>query len=665
MSQNRFSERLGVFDAWKSEISKTLQEFSQWLETQDRSDGEADLRIFETLEALRDDRLTLAFMAEFSRGKTELINAIFFANYGRRLLPSEAGRTTMCPTELLYDRKRDESYLRLLPIESRSEERSIAEMKKDPAEWVNLPLETDSADQMADTLREVIKTKIVPVDKARELGLYDESQDPHFQKTGEVPEQVEIPMWRHALISFPHPLLQQGLVILDTPGLNALGTEPELTMSLLPSAQAILFVLAADTGVTRSDLDMWKNHAHVLEEKAGKHLVVALNKIDTLWDDLKDEATVDAGINNQCRKVSELLHVDTDRVFPLSAQKALVGKVREDAELLVRSRLPELEDFLSEQVLDRKMEVVRDHIEQQIGAMLESNQALLRGRLEQTAKELNNLNALRGKNAEVISHLMRKSREEQSSYLRNVESFQSSKRVLQSQAKAMQDVLSLDSFDQLISKTRKEMTGSWTTHDLKRGMTTFFEGASGIMEQVSGHAEQTRRLIRATYRKFHEEHGLPEIKPEVFSVDGYLLQLRHLVDEADAFRNSPVTAMTEQSFVIKKFFISLVAEARNCFFKANQEADTWIKSVMNPLVDQIKDHKRIMEKRLDTLRRINESRDTLETKISELETLHGNLARDYETVTRLHDTIRQPLPGSANASHPSENKEDLPISKAG
>ena len=71
---------------------------------------------------------------------------------------------------------------------------------------------------------------------------------------------VDIPCWRHAVINFPHPLLQQGLVILDTPGLNAIGTEPELTLNLLPNAHAVLFILAADAGVTKTDLDVWNQH---------------------------------------------------------------------------------------------------------------------------------------------------------------------------------------------------------------------------------------------------------------------------------------------------------------------------------------------------------------------------------------------------------------------
>ena len=71
---------------------------------------------------------------------------------------------------------------------------------------------------------------------------------------------IDIPCWRHAVINFPHPLLQQGLVILDTPGLNAIGAEPELTVNLIPQAHAVVFILAADTGVTKSDIEVWRNH---------------------------------------------------------------------------------------------------------------------------------------------------------------------------------------------------------------------------------------------------------------------------------------------------------------------------------------------------------------------------------------------------------------------
>ena len=112
-SKNRFKRRMELYDRWRNALAQTIEDYQAWLDDQKLGSTEMDLRMFEVLEALRKDRLTVAFVAEFSRGKTELINSIFFADYQRRLLPSEAGRTTMCPTELFWDRDADQAYIRL------------------------------------------------------------------------------------------------------------------------------------------------------------------------------------------------------------------------------------------------------------------------------------------------------------------------------------------------------------------------------------------------------------------------------------------------------------------------------------------------------------------------------------------------------------------------
>ncbi|MGD2076284.1 MAG: dynamin family protein, partial [Gammaproteobacteria bacterium] len=561
-------------------------------------------------------------------------------------LPSEVGRTTMCPTELFYDRTADETYIRLLPIETRLEDRSIADFKHDPIHWSHVSLDSTDPSQVAQALHEVIKTKQVPAQRAAELGLYDQTNDPYFRAHGKAPSQVEIPYWRHALISFPHDLLKQGLVVLDTPGLNAVGNEPELTLSMLPAAQAVLFVLGADTGVTRSDMEMWERHVRGMRDRSNKNLIVVMNKIDALWDELKEPEAIHASIETQRKASADQLQVSVEQVFPLSAQKGLTAKIRNDAQLLSNSRLPALEQFLAQKVLPAKQEIVRTSLVSAIGALLEENIVLLERRTAETARQLAELRSLRGKNADVIMHLMTKSREEQAAYLRNVESFQNSRRLLQSQAQNMLETLSMDALDRLIHNTRESMTESWTTVGMKRGMQVFFDGARDMMEQVSGHAEQTRMLIRATYKKFHEEHGLPQLTPKQFSVDTFAAELERLYQEAENFRRSPVTAMTEQSFVIKKFFITLVSHTRSLFFKANQDANTWLKEVMNPLVKQIKEHKIAMEKRLETLRRISESRDTLENRIRDLEATSRRLSAQSEALEEIRRTIYAESPNS-------------------
>jgi predicted GTPase len=37
-------------------------------------------------QRVKGDKVMVAFVAEFSRGKSELINALFFAGYGRRIM---------------------------------------------------------------------------------------------------------------------------------------------------------------------------------------------------------------------------------------------------------------------------------------------------------------------------------------------------------------------------------------------------------------------------------------------------------------------------------------------------------------------------------------------------------------------------------------------------
>ncbi|HMV21153.1 MAG TPA: GTPase, partial [Rhodocyclaceae bacterium] len=123
--------QFAAYSEWRSQLSACVGELQEWLSENELSDAQSDLRLSQLLERLREDRLNVAFVAEFSRGKSELINAIFFAEYGNRMLPSSAGRTTMCPTELLYDASRPPR-IELLPIETRGASASVGEYKKFP-----------------------------------------------------------------------------------------------------------------------------------------------------------------------------------------------------------------------------------------------------------------------------------------------------------------------------------------------------------------------------------------------------------------------------------------------------------------------------------------------------------------------------------------------------
>lgn len=636
MAKDRFTDQMQAYGRWKADLILSITKYKNWLEDNEMGNPETELRIFELIDALKSDQLTIAFVAEFARGKTELINAIFFSEYDRRLLPSEAGRTTMCPTELLFDSQANQSYIRLLPIETRLEETSIQEFKKLPIHWITIELDTSSSEKLADAFKEVVRTKTVSAEEAQNLGLYDPQGD---KQQGE----VEIPMWRHALISFPHPLLKEGLAILDTPGLNTLGNEPELTLNMLPNAQAIIFVLAADTGVTKSDLEMWTNYVKPLGGGANRGRIVALNKVDTLWDELKDDAAIENTIKAQSNAAAKMLGIEGSNVFPVSAQKGLLAKIRHDLDLLKRSNILSLETILSQDILPLKQKIVRDNIVAEIGEMAKNSRDLLASRLADTHKQLKELKGLSGKNEDVIAHLMKKTRQEQVTYHKSVESFQANKKIFSGQQKKLMGILSLTELDNLMSKTRKNMTKTWSTSGLKAAMKDFFDIVSTTIKNASTQVDQLNTLLVTIYRKFHQDHGLAETRPKMFNITKYKRDAEALHQEAEAFRTSSMTTMTEQSFVVRKFFISLVSHARNTFFNAHQDSEVWGKAAMAPLLARIKEHKHQMEKRLESLRKINESRDTLQSRIAELEEMASTLNGQLADIDKLMETINKPL----------------------
>jgi nucleoside diphosphate kinase len=637
----RFEQQLQAYEQWKKDIINTINEYGPWLEENEMSSREIQRRIAHALDTIKSDKLTIAFVAEFSRGKTELINAMFFANYGRRLLPSDAGRTTMCPTEIFYDDQRNEAYVRLLPIETRLQETTLSQLRQEAKQWVHYPLETHSVEQMQAALSEVVQTKEVLLEEAKRLGLYNQELHPHKSVP---PETVEIPKWRHAMISFPNPLLQKGLAILDTPGLNALGTEPELTLNMLPAAQAVLFVLGADTGVTRSDMEIWQHHIKGFQSGRKRGLMVVLNKIDTLWDDLREHSDIHEAIRNQQVNTAELLNVAPEVVFPISAQKGLLAKIKDDPALLKKSALLDLENYLGEDVLNIKQQIILDTLSSDVGQMLDNSRGILSGKLNDTKYQLEELEELSDKSDDVITHLMEKTRNEQTQYLCDVETFQQSRKQLKQQADLLSESLNLESLDSIIELCRKEMTNSWTTSGMKNAMKNLFDEMRNTMFKIVSQSEQTRKLIRNIYRKFQNEHGFAVVQPKMFSIVKYRVELELLHQEAEIFRNSPVTAMMEQNFVVKRFFAALVARARDIFHRASSEINTWLSTTLEPLVIQIKDHKEMMEKRLTNLQKIGQSRNTLQYRILELQEQYTELARQLTALRNMANRLSNSRP---------------------
>lgn len=451
MENNRLAQQFDLYTRWRQSIADVLGEYRRWLADKQLSDVQIEERIQQQLNRLREDKLNVAFVAEFSRGKSELINAIFFSGYGHRLLPSGAGRTTMCPTELRYDNGKPVS-LSLLPIETSTHQISITEYRRTPQAWSVVEFDAHSRESMVEAFKEVSRTRRVTVEEAQSLGLYHPEQPDDAMLIGQ-DGLLEIPCWRYAVINFPHPLLKQGLVILDTPGLNAIGAEPELTMSMLPNAHAVLFILGADTGVTKSEMEVWRRYISGARWKQKGRMAV-LNKIDGLWDPLKTDDEVETELYRQLQNTAELLGLPRDQILPTSAQKGLLAKVKGDQVLLQKSRLLQLERNLSDELIPAKQEIVRESIQGEIEDMMQQTHITLETRLQSVLDQTDELRCLQGKNEDVIAQMMRKVKQDKVNFEVGLQRYQALRSVFSVQSNQLFHHLGMPALKTKVRETR-------------------------------------------------------------------------------------------------------------------------------------------------------------------------------------------------------------------
>ncbi|HEU0201342.1 MAG TPA: dynamin family protein, partial [Burkholderiaceae bacterium] len=602
------------YGEWRDALARSIAQLRHWLEQAQLLENDAARRLDLAVDRLGEDKLVIAFVAEFSRGKSELINAIFFADYGRRILPSSAGRTTMCPTELMYDDSLPPC-IRALPIETRARLGSTSDFKKVATEWRIFPVDTDSPDGMLEAFKLVAETVKVSPDEARMYGLYDPS-DPDQVLGIDENGLIEISRWRHAVINFPHPLLKQGLVILDTPGLNAIGTEPELTLSLVPSAHAVLFVLAADTGVTKSDLEVWR---HIVGDGGSRnnHLAV-LNKIDGLWDALKTEREIEGEINRQVAGVSHTLGLEPSRVFPVSAQKGLVAKVTDDERLLRYSRLPQLESALIDLLVPARSRIVREQtfgvIDRVTGEVRQALAARERGLIEQ----LYELRALQGKNQSSIERMLMRAQAESRDFEENVRKIVAARVVLARLANEAYTPLRLESLRGRVFEARERMRKVRLTPQFFGAVKDYFAQLRDLLRTSNAKLLEIEQMVLGVQRRFAEDLGWSLSPPMPFALDTYMAELERAESAYRSHFGALAVLTRDKWSLIERFFDTVVSKSREVFAAAERDTEAWVRSLLPPLEVQVREQRSQLKKRAESVAKIRDAQESLDQRIGEL-----------------------------------------------
>ncbi|MHB1203756.1 MAG: dynamin family protein [Acidithiobacillus sp.] len=643
---------LQLFSHWRDQVTGRLHDLAALTTDLGLLPGGTVLRLETLAYEIAQDSLRVAFVGEFSRGKTELINALFFADVGGRLLPSSPGQTTMCPVEI-RGAPQGNPGMQLLPIASRTLDVTIEKLKKAGSAWTRIPLGLESNSGRNAALAHLTETICVPIEEARRFGLCPPlNRTPKDRERTVCPScglgKVLIPRWRHSLIYLPHPMLDAGLTVLDTPGLNAIGAEPELTFGMLADADAIIFVLGADTGVTQSDLAIWEQY--LMRNPSQKQLVI-LNKVDTLWDDLRDRSEVEAEIARQIDATAARLGVRREQVIPVSGQKGLVARIRQDADLLTRSGLSVLEEAIATILVPAQEASIRERCRAVVERTVMDQKAILRDQMQGITAQMDSMRRLKEKTGEKVPKLVAQHQQVLRSFEADRRAFEQKKTAFRAAVEeGLLAPLAPGTFDLIISNAKGEMLSAWTTAGIVERFKSFFADAIARFDAALEGAQQVATLVAEEYQPLQARYHLPQLGAIPYAIMPRRAELLTMAENYERFGMKLEIAVNTQGAVVRKAFLTVASRIRDFVLETRHEAESWVDEIMAVMNRQMEIFQAKSEEELAALESISQAMGNIDTRILQLQRALADRQADMRQVDArwalLLPLLRQDHPGS-------------------
>lgn len=323
----------------------SLEQYNDWrkrlidlidktvVETRSISPEKAE--IYEMLgKQLREDTLKIQVVGTVKTGKSSFTNALI----GAEILPMDDVPCTAISSEVKFgtEKKATVSFYSPLPTGL------LGEIPQDTADYLksnNLGKDADGNDVeilpmevQYDRMNDYVAIPEAPLEIMMDQDKYNQFKERIAKET---PFDV-------AKLFFPAQILQDGVELVDTPGLNEHKKRDEVTLEYLKKADAAIYLLDATTPVTMEEKRVIEK---VLLPLGFKDLIMVANKIDLVRN--KEKVRLFMVANTQEYTTQKDVHC-------VSAKSYLDGIKIGDSDMVSKSGIPDLRKFMIDFLTHKK-----------------------------------------------------------------------------------------------------------------------------------------------------------------------------------------------------------------------------------------------------------------------------------------------------------------------
>ncbi len=183
------------------------------------------------------------------------------------------------------------------------------------------------------------------------------------------------------LVYYPSEYLKDGIRIIDTPGVGSIFEHnTDVAYEYLPNCDAAIFMMSPDPPISKTELEFLRSAKEYIDK-----FFFVLNKKDIVPpEDLKDVMEFNRNLLER--------ELNTEiRIVPISALKALNGKIEHNEELLKESNLSEVERNIIEPLKKEKWKLLLTSIINSLLRHIEGVESTFRLRQKADAMTLNEL----------------------------------------------------------------------------------------------------------------------------------------------------------------------------------------------------------------------------------------------------------------------------------
>jgi hypothetical protein len=340
-------------------------------------------------------------------------------------------------------------------------------------------------------------------------------------------------------------------------------------------------------------------------------------------------------MERQMADTAEILGLRSEQVIAVSAQKGLVAKVTQDAELLHKSRLGLLEDALGDGMLVERQSSLRAAMAKGVADLRTESGRVINIRKRDLTEQTIELQGLQGKNASVIKHMRGRIAQEQVDFDLGGAKIHALRSV---HLRLLKEVFGILGAKALKSEMG-QLTGALTQKGLKLGVKKAygetFARLRANFATVQGLTAEMHTMLSTMFKQLNAEYGFslqaisaPDLEPFVTEIDR--AQRSHL----QYLGLSNVFKLAQPEFA-DRLVRALFSRIRAVHESALGDVELWSKSASAQLDAQLRERRRTFVRRMEAIDRIQQAAGGLDERIGEIAQQEAALTQLERKLTEL------------------------------